>query len=174
MEVLTVKFQELWNDFISSFKGSLITEANKQELSLGLVKIILSDAVSTWSSEYTINGRWLYKLMQDEPEKGKLVKEIITKDISLSEVKPESTNPENLKYIIPIGAGAIGYGAAYMAGLATVGTACSTLIPMAVAYPLAKTHISNKKSKEKERMINSYVDQLNKYKEAVISALMAE
>lgn len=173
MEVLTVKFQELWNDFISSFKGSLITESNKQELSLGIVKIILSDAVSTWSSEYTINGRWLCKLIQDEPEKGKLVKEIITKDISLSEVKPEFSNPENLKYLIPIGAGAIGYGAAYISGLATVGTACSTIIPIAVAYPLTITHISNKKNKEKERIINSYVNQLNKYKEAVMSALLA-
>lgn len=173
MDILTIKFQELWDDFVSSFKGNLITESSKQGLSFAIAKLSLSEAVSTWSSEYTINGRWLYKLIQEEPEKGKLVKEILTKDISLTEVKSESSNSDSLKYIIPVGAGAIGYGVAHMAGLATLGTACVTLIPMAVAYPLTTTHLSNRKDKEKERIINGYVNQLNKYKEAVMSALLA-
>jgi len=173
MDILTIKFQELWDDFVSSFKGRLITESSKQELSFAIAKLSLAEVVSTWSSEYTINGRWLYKLIQEEPEKGKLVKEILTRDISLMEVKSAYSNPDRIKYIIPLGAGAIGYGVAHLAELATLGTACATLIPMAVAYPLATTHLSNKKNQQKESVINSYVNQLNKYKEAVISALLA-
>ena len=173
MEVLTVKFQELWSDFISSFKGRLITESNKQELSIGLVKIILSDAVSTWSSEYTINGRWLYKLMQEDPERGELVKEILTKDISITEVKSESSNYDSLKYIIPVGFGAIGYGVARIAGIATFGTVCATLIPMAVVYPLTIISFSNKRKIVNEEMINAYIKQLEKYKESIISVLCA-
>jgi len=173
MDILTIKFQELWDDFVSSFKGRLITESSKQELSFAIAKLSLAEVVSTWSSEYTINGRWLYKLIQEEPEKGKLVKEILTRDISLMEVKSAYSNSDRIKYIIPLGAGAIGYGVAHLAELATLGTACATLIPMAVAYPLATTHLSNKKNQQKESVINSYVNQLNKYKEAVISALLA-
>ena len=172
MDILTIKFQELWDNFVSSFKGILITESSKQGLSFAIVKLSLSESVLTWSSEYTINGRWLYKLIQEEPEKGALVKEILTKDISLTEVKSESSNSDSLKYVIPVGAGAIGYGVAYMAGLTTLGTACATLIPMAVAYPLTTTLLSNRKDKEKERIINGYVNQLNKYKEAVMSVLI--
>ena len=172
MDILTIKFQELWDDFVSSFKGILITESSKQELSFAIVKLSLSESVSTWSSEYTINGRWLYKLIQEEPEKGALVKEILTKDISLTEVKSESSNSDSLKYVIPVGAGAIGYGVAHMAGLTTLGTTCATLIPMAVAYPLTTTLLSNRKDKEKGRIINGYVNQLNKYKEAVMSVLI--
>lgn len=174
MDILTVKFQELWNDFVASFKGILITESKKQNLTFPIAKLALSNAVSTWSSEYTINGRWLYELLRDEPEKGKLVKEILTKDISLTEVTPEGSPANNLKYIIPVGAGALGYGVARIAELATIGTLCSTLIPMVVAYPLTATYLSNRKSREQERIIGNYVMQLNKYKEAVISALLAQ
>lgn len=174
MDILTTKFQELWQDFVSSFKGNLITESRKQKISFAIAKMALGEAVSTWTSEYTINGRWLYMLMQDEPAKGSLVKEIFTKDITLTEVKPTRSKSDSLKYLVPIGAGAVGYGVAYLAELAKIGTTCATLVPMAVAYPLTTKYLSNQKEKEDENIINSYVDQLNKYKESVISALLAQ
>ena len=173
MEVLTIKFQELWDDFISSFKGNLIIESKKQDISFPLVKLTLTEAISTWLSEYTINGRWLYKLTQDDPEKGKLVKEIIIKDISLVEIKSNGPDSSSAKYLAPIGAGALGYGAAKLLGLATVGTACATVIPMIVAYPVAAQYISGKKDANQEQMINGYVNQLEKYKKSIISVLLA-
>lgn len=172
MDTQTIKFQELWDDFVSSFKGLLITESQKQEISFAIAKLSLIEVVSTWSSEYTVNGRWLRKLIQEEPEKGKLVQEILTKDISLTEIKLEQSRSNGLKYIIPLGAGAIGCGIAYMTKLATIGTACATLIPIAVAYPLTTAYLLNRKDIEKERIINNYVSQLNKYKESVISILL--
>lgn len=172
MEVITIKFQELWDDFVSSFKGKLLTESAGQGISFVAAKLSLSDAVLTWTSEYTINGRWLYNLIKEEPEKGKLVKEIITKDISITEVKSECSNSDKMKYMIPLGAGVVGYGVAYSIGLATIGTVCATLLPMIVAYPVTATHLSNRRAKEEEKIINDYVNQLNKYKEAVMSALI--
>ena len=172
MDTLTTKFQELWQDFVSSFKGNLMAESRKQKISFAIAKMALSEAVSTWTSEYTINGRWLYKLMQDEPAKGELVKEIFIKDITLTEVKSTGTKSDSLKYLVPIGAGAVGYGIAHLAKLATVGTACSTFIPMAVAYPITTKYLSNQKEREEENIINTYVNQLNKYKESIISALL--
>jgi len=174
MDILTTKFQELWQDFVSSFKGNLITESRKQTLTFAIAKMALGEAVSTWTSEYTINGRWLYKLMQEEPAKGELVKEIFTKDIILTEVKPTGAKSDSLKYLVPIGAGAVGYGVAHLAELATIGTACATLVPMAVAYPITTKYLSNQKEKEEENVIKSYVSQLNKYKESIISALLAQ
>jgi len=174
MDILTTKFQELWQDFVSSFKGNLISESRKQKISFAIANMALGEAVSTWTSEYTINGRWLYKLMQDEPAKGELVKEIFTKDIALTEVKPSGAKSDSLKYLVPIGAGAVGYGVAHLAELATIGTACATLVPMAVAYPITTKYLSNQKEKEEKNVINSYVNQLNKYKESIMSALLAQ
>lgn len=173
MDTLTTKFQELWQDFISSFKGKLITESHKYTIRFPMVKMALSEAVSTWTSEYTINGRWLYKLIQEYPEKGCLVKEIITKDIVLEEIKSKGTNSDSLKYIVPLGAGAVGYGIAHWAELATIGTACATLAPMAIAYPIVKIFISNQNEKAQDNLINGYVNQLNKYKESILSTLLA-
>lgn len=173
MDTITSKFQELWRDFISSFKGNLITESRKQAIQFPMVKMALSEAVSTWTSEYTINGRWLYKLIQEYPEKGSLVKEIITKDIVLEEIKSKGTNSDSLKYIIPLGAGAVGYGIAHWAELATIGTASAILAPMAIAYPIAKKYISNQNVKAQDNLIDGYVNQLNKYKESILSTLLA-
>lgn len=173
MDTLTTKFQELWQDFISSFKGSLITESRKHAVQFPVAKMALSEAISTWTSKYTINGRWLYKLIQENPEKGGLVKEIITKDIALEEIKSASTNYDSLKYIIPLGAGAVGYGIARLTGLATLGTACATIAPMVIAYPIAKTYLSNQNEKARINLINGYVNQLNKHKESIMSALLA-
>ncbi len=174
MDTLTTKFKELWQDFVSSFKGNLLTESRKQDISFALVKLALSEAVSTWASEYTINGRWLYKLIQDDPSKGNLVKEILTKDIVLTEEKSNDTKSDSLKYIVPVGAGAIGYGVAHALELATLGTACATLAPMVIAYPITTKYLSNKKEKTQDNLINAYVDQLNKFKESILSALLAQ
>lgn len=174
MDTLTQKFEELWQDFISSFKGNLITESRKQSLSFPIAKLALSEAVSTWTSEYTVNGRWLYKLIQDNPAKGNLVKEILTKDIALTEAKPKSAKSDSLKYIAAVGAGAVGYGISRALELETVGTACATLIPMAVAYPAAASYLTNQKEKAEKNLIESYVDQLGKFKESILSTLLAQ
>lgn len=174
MDTLTTKFQELWQDFVSSFKGNLINEARKHNISFAFAKLALGEAVSTWMSEYTINGRWLYKLIQEEPAKGNLVKEIITHDISLTEVDSSKSNSDSLKLIIPLGAGAIGYGIAHLANLGLIATACATLAPMAAAYPITTKFLENQQQKAKQDTINSYVDQLGKYKESIISALLAQ
>lgn len=173
MDIQTNKFQELWNDFIASFKGSLMMEAKKQRISFPIAKMALSEAVSTWLSEYTINGRWLYKLLAEEPAKGDLVKEIITKDITLTEVKTEDAGSENLKYLVPAGAGIAGYLVSYFANFATLATILTTIAPMAVAYPLTKNYLSERAVKGDDKAIEAYVAQLNKYKESILSALMA-
>lgn len=174
MDIQTTKFQELWKDFIDSFKGNLITESRNQEITFAIAKMALREAVSTWTSEYTINGRWLYKLLKSEPAKGELVKEILTKDIRLSEVGGAGSKSDSMKYFIPLAAGAIGYGIAHLAKFATVGTACATLVPMAVAYPVTVKYLSDRKDKYTESMINAYVGQLNKYRESIMSALLAQ
>ncbi len=172
MDIQTTKFQEYWDDFVLSFQGLLITESKKQELSFSLVKQALSEVIITWCSEYTINGKWLYNLMQDEPEKGKLVKEIITKDITLYEVKNENSYFKTIQYVVPVGSGIIGYSIASSLAASTIATVCATLLPMLVTYPICKGHYIIRQNKQKDIIIEGYIRQLNKYKESIMSVLL--
>lgn len=174
MDILTTRFQELWEGFIDSFKGDLLTESRKQNISFPLAKLALGEAVSSWTSEYTINGRWLYNLLKSNPAKGELVKEIITKDISLTEVKDNSSKSDGLKYLAPLGVGALGYGVARWFEMETMGTLISTILPMFAAYPIATNYLSNQHAKAQDSLINAYVNQLNKYKESIWSVLLAQ
>ena len=56
MDTVTNKFNQLWNDFVSSFKGNLIAQARKQTLSFAFVKLIFSEACLSWTSG--ILGKW--------------------------------------------------------------------------------------------------------------------
>ena len=69
MDILetTQRFEQLWEQFIATFKGSLITEARKQHVNLTLAKILLKDAAESWTADYGVNGVWLKHLKQDEP-----------------------------------------------------------------------------------------------------------
>lgn len=174
MDIQTNKFKELWKDFVTGFKGNLITESKRQPITLVLARLALADALLSWTSEYTINGRWLNNLIKEEPEKGELVKEILTKDVTLTEVAVPGKKPAALGYAVPLGAGAVGYAAAHYAALGTVGTVCATAIPAIVAYPLMKSYLDKSNQAETTGVIDGYVRQLDKYREAVLSALLAQ
>lgn len=75
------KFESLWTDFIALVKGKLISTAAKQKLSTPLANLILSDAASSWNSDYEINGRWLSGLKGVDSKKAELVGEILLNDM---------------------------------------------------------------------------------------------
>lgn len=174
MDIQTNKFKELWHDFVTGFKGNLIDESKKQPITLALASLSLSDALLSWTSEYTVNGRWLNNLIKEEPAKGNLVKEIITKDVALTEVRIPQSKPAALGYAIPAGAAALGYAAAQCASLGTLPTVCATAVPAVVAYPFVRSYLDKSRHAEITGVIDSYVGQLDKYKDAVLSALLAQ
>ena len=174
MDTVTNKFNQLWDDFVSSFKGNLIAQARKQTLSFAFVKLIFSEACLSWTSEYSVNGRWLDNLVKENPANGNLVKEILTQDMALKEIAVQGDSLDFLKYVAPVGAGAIGYGISKALHLATLGTACATLAPLLIAIPVTNGCLNSRKENATMRLIDGYVAQLSKYREAVVAALMAE
>lgn len=173
MNGLTDNFSSLWDSFITSFKGILLSESKNQTISLEVAQAALNEASSSWFSEYTINGRWLYKLRQDCPARGELIKEIIAKDMVLAPIESNSSPNPGLKYIASIGTGVVGYGISQLAHFSTLGTLCTTLIPMAAAYPITESMLNSKKERASLLLINAYVMQLSKYRESIISALIS-
>lgn len=167
------KFKELWNDFASGFRGKLISESSRGTLKYSDVKLDLAEAAESWNSEYSIPGRWLYKLIADDPKRGELVRDILTNDLTVSEVAANGHNVEWVNVAAPAGLGAVGYTVAAIAHWGTVATLCSTIIPAVVAFPVAKAFTSAHNNKANDRLVEAYMEQLDKCRDAVEAALKA-
>ena len=116
----------------------------------------------------------LDNLVKENPAKGNLVKEILTQDMALKEIAVQGGSLDFLKYVAPVGAGAIGYGISKALHLATLGTACATLAPLLIAIPVTNGCLNSRKENATMRLIDGYVAQLSKCREAVVAALTAE
>lgn len=168
------QFEKLWNGFVDSFKGELITQSKQQILSYPFVKLIFSDKVLSLTSEYTSFGRWLNDIILRNPQKGKLIQEILTKDMLLTEVITEDNISLNVKYIATGSIGILGFVAAKGMGLGMINSAIMTLVPMAIVYPITSSYIKTNKDRAIYKLIDNYISQLNKYKEAISSILLSE
>lgn len=168
------QFERLWDGFVTSFKGDLIGQSRKQTLTYPLVKLIFSDKVLTLTSEYGSLGRWLDEVIKSQPRKGMLIKELLTKDMTLTEEKLNNEISSTIKYAVVGGAGALGFIVSKGMDLGMISTTILTLAPMAIAYPVATSYISTRKEKGIYTLIDAYVTQLDKYKKSINSVLLAE
>ena len=98
MYTLRKQFEELWEDYISSFKGSLISQTHNQPMSYHLAKRTLEEVTLSWLSEFDRRGRWLMRLEKEYPDKGGAVKDIFRNDITIKEIAPSGSNVSAGKY----------------------------------------------------------------------------
>lgn len=167
-------FERLWGDFISSYKGKLIHDANIQGLSFSLAKLLLEESCLGWFTGTEMNARWLDKLHKESPQKADLIKEIITNDITLTEVANNRVSNNMFKYLVPACAGGAGYALAKYIDFGTLGTALTTIIPTSIVYSVVKGRMAAKNDRQKQADIDDYVRQLDKYKKAIEAVLLAE
>lgn len=167
-------FERLWDDFIASYKGKLIHDANIQGLSFSLAKLLLEESCLGWFTGTEMNARWLDKLHKESPQKADLIKEIITNDITLTEVVNNPVSNKVYKYLVPACAGGAGYALAKYIELSTWGTALTTIIPTGIIYSIVKGRMAAKNDRQKQADIDEYVRQLDKYKKAIEAVLLAE
>lgn len=167
-------FERLWDDFIASYKGKLIHDANIQGLSFSLAKLLLEESCLGWLTGTEMNARWLDNLYKESPQKAEFIKEIIINDITLTEVSNNSASNKVYKYLIPACAGGAGYALAKYIEFGTLGTALTTIIPACILYPVVKGRMGAKNDRQKQADIDEYVRQLDKYKKAIEAVLLAE
>lgn len=165
------KFESLWEDFLTLVKGKLISTAQKQTLSTPLANLILTDAAGSWSDNYSVYGRWLQQLSADAPEKSSLIKEILVSDMKFSEIEKKNSLPSYCDYLIP-GAGAVaGYVVSHCLSFGKIAQAATILVPAILLYPAVKMFRNNQEEIYKDKDINSYISQLEKFKNSVLSVL---
>lgn len=165
------RFESLWNDFVVLVKGKLINTSNNQRLSTSLANLILRDAASIWDSEYEICGKWMSQLYECDPQKAKLIREIILNDMKFSEIteKKEMSNQYNI--IIPTIGAIVGLGISYFAGAGKWIQTISTIAPAVLLYPAAKTFSKQQTDINRKKTIEELIGQLDKYKNSILSVL---
>lgn len=165
------KFESLWTNFIALVKGKLISTVAKQRLSTALANWILSDAASSWNSDYEINGRWLSNLKGVDSKKAELVGEILLNVICFTEVDTKGELPNYYNYVIPVVGACTGCAISMYLGYGKLIQAASTIIPAVLLYPAVTTFRYRMSETNKDKCIEGYIAQLEKYKNSVISVL---
>lgn len=165
------KFESLWADFIALVKGKLISTANKQKLSTPLANLILSDAASSWNSDYEINGKWLSNLKGVDPKKAEVVEDILLNDIHFDEIETKGESPSYYNYVIPAVGACAGCAISMYLGYGKLVQIASTIIPAVLLYPAVKTFRNRMNETNKDKCIEGYMAQLEKYKNSVVSVL---
>ena len=165
------KFESLWSDFIALVKGRLLTTANKQTLSTSLANLILADAASSWGSDYEINGRWVKEIREQEPKKAELILEVLLNDLKFSDVRIKGVLPDYCNYLIPTIGAIVGYAASHYWGASKLWQVVSTVAPAVLLYPAVKVYRKNQELSNIENITNQYIEQLEKYKNSIISIL---
>lgn len=165
------KFESLWDDFIVLVKGRLLTAAGNQTLSTSLANLILSDAASSWASDYDINGRWMKDIKMQDPKKAELISEVLLNDLRFSDVRIKGVLPEYCNYLIPAAGAVAGYAVGVFFDYSKLWQGVFTLVPAVLLYPLVKHFRSNQHISNNENLVNLYVEQLIKYKNSIMSIL---
>lgn len=165
------KFDSLWNDFIALVKGKLINSASKQKLSVPLANLILSDAASTWTSEYEINGKWLYGFAEREPQKADLIREILMNDMKFGDVEMRRELSNGIYYIVPAIGAIAGLSISYFSGASKVIQAISTIAPAILLYPAVKLFGKQQAETNVQKNIEDIMQQLEKYHNSILSIL---
>lgn len=175
METDYKTFERLWDDFIASYKGKLIHDSNIQGLSFSLAKLLLEESCLGWITGSEMNARWLDNMYKESPQKAELIKEIIMKDISLTEISDNNFHLNNTyKFLVPACAGVAGYTIAKILEFGMWGSALTTIIPVCVTHSIVKGRLAAKRDSKKQADIDEYVRQLDKYKKAIEAVLLAE
>lgn len=165
------KFESLWTDFIALVKGKLISIVAKQKLSTPLANLILSDAASSWNSDYEISGKWLSSLKGIAPPKAELVGEVLLKDMHFEEMDIKGELPTYYNYVIPAVGACAGYAISMYLDYGKLVQAASTIIPAVLLYPAVTTFRNRMNESNIDKCIEGYIAQLEKYKNSVISVL---
>lgn len=165
------KFESLWNDFVILIKGKLITTSNNQRLSTPLANLILSDAVSTWTSEYEINGKWLYGFSEREPQKADLIRDILMNDMKFGDIEMRKELSNGIYYIVPAIGAIAGLSISYLSGASKVIQAISTIAPAILLYPAVKKFGKQQAETNVHRFIEDIMQQLEKYHNSILSIL---
>lgn len=165
------EFLNFWGEFIIQVKGKLLTCFSRQNLMLSIVNLTLAEAATTWGSDLTLPGRWLASLRQDYPEQGALVWDVLLKDLTFTEELKDGAPPAWIETAVPAAGALVGFVGTAAFGLPLLYKAAALIVPAALLYPITKGYRSARVQIGKEKVIEGYLAQLDKYEKSIVAIL---
>ncbi len=164
-------FDKNWDKFVTRLQGRLMTQAKNGGSMQQSSNLILADCIGFWDSRHSEGGRWLENYERECPEKAEMVKNILLNDMKFEEYSSGVSQKGYMKYMVPIGCAAAGFGLSKISGADTVIQTVCTIAPAAAAYPVTINALRAGENSRKKQMIQNYLSQLNKYKVSIESIL---
>lgn len=168
------EFEKNWKKFVVQLQGQMMRQAKSGLLIPASVNLILSDRIGFWDSRDSEGGRWLDRYEAEYPEKAKRIRDIFLNDMKFSAEEEKTAQYGLLKYVIPAGSAAVGFAVSGGLGAGTFVRAACTLVPAAVAYPVAVSVVGMKEEDEQTKRIHAYLGQLEKFKRSISSILLED
>lgn len=165
------EFEKYWKKFATQLQGQIMTQAQKGVLIHSALNLILADCVGFWDSKYSEGGRWIDKYETEYPKNAEMIRDILLRDMKFTDEGKESFDHKVLKYIVPVGTAAVGFAISGFSKASMFARAVWTVVPAAAAYPIATNIVNMKADDAKEKLIQAYMDQLDKYKQSIESIL---
>ncbi len=165
------EFELLWKDFIVLIKGNMMRKSGKQPIPYSVARLIVNEHKGDWGVSDNRFGRWLRDYLKDEPDKGKLVAEILEDDMCIKEITEKKDNLRIFGVAVPVVSGAVGLGVTTFFNLNKYIRTTSAIVPLVVGAVSMKSIIKNKKESHAKALIDAYISQLDKYKKSVLSIL---
>lgn len=163
-------FDKYWSNFIAQVKGKLIKVASNQTVTNSYANLILNDVASSWFSEYDVNGKWLLEYKKKNPEKAKQVYEVLG-NMHFQELESSGEISPAYDFVIPTIGALGGWCISYFCGAVPIIRIISTLAPAGVLYPIARTWRLKMGALNKDKAMEAYVGQLDRYHNSIDSIL---
>ncbi|MFG6426119.1 MAG: hypothetical protein K1W14_06945 [Muribaculaceae bacterium] len=165
-------FFHLWDDYETSVRGRLYSLAEKNQLTPINSSTVLADAAARWGNDYSAEGRWVSKVEADDAQRGRKIRKILCEDQKF-DAEPSSSVGAIPTVVGTFGGAAVGYAVASALDLGSVATAVATVLPMGAGFVGGNYYSNKKRAETRKNLVESYILQLNKYRQGVLDILMA-
>ena len=88
-----VQFDRHWSDFQSKLKSRIQMRSQSGALSCPQMNVILKDCALGWDSRGTMWGWWMADLEAQNPDKARIVREILLEDMCFRKIPPDLRFP---------------------------------------------------------------------------------
>ena len=78
------EFSSCWEKFAIKLKGCMLGMLTQRELTFGALTEMLDREREFWMSRYEEGGRWIEHLLEQDPARGEIVRNILTTDLHFS------------------------------------------------------------------------------------------
>lgn len=163
------QFDTQWERFLTTLEGKIISHSANHPITCPHLNILLREARLCWESDYETAGRWLKKVKAQYPEQGKLIHQILLRDMIFQEIPEKAGSSELWNLLIPVAGAITGLTVSSLLHASTLVRVLSTVAPAGLLYGAMK--VANPKAAQKQRLTEDYFAQLETYRQSVCSIL---